>query len=283
MDYKTIGNWVQLAGGERTNSIVINPINRGQTNVETVTLTLAPSMLMTPVNYEIGSPKAATVYIAGTALTNVPPVVRITSPPDGAVFRAPLDLPLFAYAADPDGTVASVEFFANGSSLGLARRVTAVPPPLPPGPIQPPIMIAVPTNCWGLLWTNVPIGEFKLTAVATDDDGAATTSGPVKIAVLPSPPPPTNRPPLMSIVATDPIAIEGTNWWRSSGAAISWTNWGPKNATFTVTRFGDTNMDLTVTYAIGGTATNGVDYLALPGWVTSCRPAFGLDYGCAAG
>ena len=33
-------------------------------------------------------------------------------------------------------------------------------------------------------------------------------------------------------------------------------------------RFGDTNSDLTVTYAIGGTASNGVDYVTLPGTVT---------------
>ena len=33
-------------------------------------------------------------------------------------------------------------------------------------------------------------------------------------------------------------------------------------------RFGATNNDLDVAYAIGGTATNGVDYVALPGAVT---------------
>ena len=33
-------------------------------------------------------------------------------------------------------------------------------------------------------------------------------------------------------------------------------------------RFGDTNGDLTVPYDIGGTASNGVDYVALPGSVT---------------
>jgi hypothetical protein len=46
------------------------------------------------------------------------------------------------------------------------------------------------------------------------------------------------------------------------------TNCGPKNATFTVHRFGVTNDALTVSYAIGGTATNGMDYVALPGSVT---------------
>jgi hypothetical protein len=45
------------------------------------------------------------------------------------------------------------------------------------------------------------------------------------------------------------------------------TNCGPKNATFTVFRVGKTNDDLNITYAIGGSATNGIDYVALPGVV----------------
>ena len=71
--------------------------------------------------------------------TNLPPVVRITSPPNGSVFRAPVNIPIYAYAADPYGSVASVEFFAGSASLGLGHHVvTAVPPPFPPGPVQPP-------------------------------------------------------------------------------------------------------------------------------------------------
>jgi hypothetical protein len=42
---------------------------------------------------------------------------------------------------------------------------------------------------------------------------------------------------------------------------------GPTNAIFTVTRTGSTASDLTVNYTIGGTASNGVDYLTLSGSV----------------
>src|SRR5208282_6702178 len=102
--------------------------------------------------------------------------------------------------------------------------------------------------------------------------------------ILPSLPPPTNRPPIVRIVATDPIAIEGTNCWTWPGLVsptATWSNWfaagatfrlftncGPKDATISVFRFGATNNDLDVAYTIGGTATNGVDYVALPGLVT---------------
>jgi hypothetical protein len=396
VDYQTIGSFVSLPAGVMSNTIVIKPVNLGQTGIKTVTVDLCPSPLMIPVNYSIGSPSSATVYItppgvsnlppavsivnptngavfytpvnisllaraadpdgsvtnveffAGTTdlgrgqpvvldppgvngvtglvyflnwqnvpantwsltavvtdnggasttsapvkitvlpgppPTNLPPVVRITSPPNGAVFRAPVNIPIYTYAADPDGFVTTVEFFAGSTSLGFGWRVTAVPPPLPPGPVQPPILIAVPTNYWGLLWTNPPLGtNIALTAKATDNGGASAVSAPVLISILPSPPPPTNRPPIVSIVATDPVAIEGTNCWPWLGLASpvpTWSNWfaasppwrvftncGPKDATFTVFRFGATNDDLDVAYAIGGTATNGIDYVALPGLVT---------------
>ena len=222
--------------------------------------------------------------LAGPPPTNQPPVVRITSPANGAAFGAPVNIPIFAYARDPDGYVASVEFFNGTNSLGLGHPVTAVPPPLPPGPIQPPILIIVPTNYWELVWTNAPVGSAVLTAKATDNGGLATVSDPVNVTILPPLPPPTNRPPLLSIVATDPIAIEGTNCWPWLGlanAAPTWANWiattatrrfftncGPKDAIFSVRRHGETNDALTVSYDIGGTATNGVDYVALPGVVT---------------
>jgi hypothetical protein len=87
---------------------------------------------------------------------------------------------------------------------------------------------------------------------------------------------------VVDIVATDPIAIVGTNSWVWPGLAsavpgwLEWppiipfpfTNWGPKGALFTVRRFGGETNAITVTYSIGGTASNGVDYVELPGYVT---------------
>jgi hypothetical protein len=213
--------------------------------------------------------------------TNYPPLVRITSPPDGAVFRARIDIPIYAYASDRDGYVASVEFLADATSLGFGHRITPTVYGGTSGPV-PPIS---PTNVWVLVWTNATPGtNIALMAKATDNGGASTVSVPVNISVLQPLPPPTNRPPIVSIVASDPVAIEGTNCWPWLGLASTartWSNWvsptavcrfftncGPKNATFSVRRFGDTNGDLTVLYAIGGTATNGYDYVALPGAVT---------------
>ena len=210
--------------------------------------------------------------------TNFPPLVRITSPPNGALFHSPVDVALFAYANERDGSISSVEFFAGTNNLGLGH--TVCPEIWPAGPGS---MLNCPSNFFALTWSNAPIGTYVVTAVATDTVGAAATSGPVKISIVASPPPPTNRPPIVSVVATDPLAIEGTNCWPWLGIADStptWSAWsgsttvwrfftncGPKNAAFTVRRYGATNEDLTVLYDLGGSATNGVDYLPLPGTV----------------
>lgn len=216
--------------------------------------------------------------------TNFPPLVRITSPPNGAVLRAPLDLPIFAFATERGaaighgGSISSVEFFADTNSLGLGHTLCVLPPG---GPWQ---TFVCPSNFFNLTWSNPSPGAYVLTAVATDETGAVATSGPVKITILGPPPPPTNRPAIVSIGAPDPLAIEGTNCWPWLGLANptpTWTEWngpsgiwhfftncGPKDATFSVRRYGDTNEDLVVTYDIGGTATNGVDYVPLSGSVT---------------
>lgn len=214
-------------------------------------------------------------------LTTNSPVVHIASPPNEAAFRAPVNIPIFAYATDLEGAVSSVQFFADGNSLGFGIPI-AVPAYVPPGDPRPAIYIFVPY--WELLWTNPPPAtNVVLTAEATSPNGISSTSTPVEINILPPLPSPTNSPPSVGIVATDPIAIAGTNCWSWLGLTNpvpAWSNWfaaspafqlktncGPKNATFTVFRVGETNDDLNVSYSISGTSTNGLNYVPLPGVV----------------
>jgi len=97
-----------------------------------------------------------------------PPSVNITKPQDGAMFRPSETIEIEANVWDVDGTVVKVEFFANGSKIGE-------------------------DNCgadgWKTNWYDHPAGTYSLTARATDDDGAATTSPAVGITVVESPPP----------------------------------------------------------------------------------------------
>jgi len=90
---------------------------------------------------------------------NIPPVVSITAPANGANYTAPAVVTINASASDPDGTVANVEFFVNGVSIGV---VTTAP--------------------YTKNWTSV-IGTANLTAVATDNKGAKTTSAQVTINI----------------------------------------------------------------------------------------------------
>ena len=53
-----------------------------------------------------------------------------------------------------------------------------------------------------------------------------------------------------------------------AGSPATVSEAGPTSAAFTVTRNGDTTDPLTLTYAVGGTATAGSDYVALPGVIT---------------
>jgi len=227
-----------------------------------------------PGCYEVGLASRAEAYILdGPGISNRAPVVRITSPPNGKIFRSPVNIPVAAYAFDADGYVTGVDFFAGTNWLGHG--------------VNPPYGTnanLVSTNTYCLVWSNAPVGIFPLVARATDNSGLTSDSQPVTITVLPPEPPLTNRPAVVSVIASDPIAIEGTNCWvtrvptNTVAGCTNWvwnglgsmlvTNCGPKDGAFTIRRAGTTNDPLTVAYVLGGTATNGVDYATLPGSVT---------------
>jgi hypothetical protein len=95
-----------------------------------------------------------------TAGLNTPPGVEFVKPEDGAMYAAPADIPLTIGAADGDGDVLSVEVFANDISLAVLTN-------------QP----------FQFNWTNVPAGEYELTAVAWDGGADATNANPVVVTV----------------------------------------------------------------------------------------------------
>lgn len=99
------------------------------------------------------------------APANWAPLATITSPAKNTTFTAPVDITLNAQAFDPDGSVTKVEFFAGATLLGEAT--------------------APPYSC---MWLVVPAGVHQLTARATDNLGATTTSPVVNITVIPPPP-----------------------------------------------------------------------------------------------
>ena len=87
------------------------------------------------------------------------PTVSIASPAAGASVSVGLNTTITATASDSDGTLASVEFFANGVSLG----VDAIAP-------------------YTAILKPLAAGNYVLTAVATDNGGNRTTSASVTVA-----------------------------------------------------------------------------------------------------
>ena len=88
----------------------------------------------------------------------LPPEVAITTPANGVTLSSPVTVS--ASAADADGTVTNVSFFAGTTRIGddAASPYSAV-------------------------WTDAPNGSYALTAVAYDNDGLCTTSSVVNITV----------------------------------------------------------------------------------------------------
>ena len=91
---------------------------------------------------------------------NVAPTVSITSPANGAVFGFWSNVTINASASDSDGTVTKVEFWRNNTKLGEDA-----------------------TAPYSYTWVRASSGNHTLTARATDNAGAVTTSAGVSIRV----------------------------------------------------------------------------------------------------
>jgi hypothetical protein len=202
-----------------------------------------------------GNTATSSVVVIGV-LTNTPPpsvpfTVAFWYPTNGQLFVAPANVGVHARVTDSN-VVQTVQYFANGNSIGVVTNTSGVL-----------LTNTTQANSFFLDWSNVLAGNYSLTAVATDSAGITATSAPVNIYVV------TNPPPVINIYATDPVAVEGTNypnWYSPNSTASNYVS-GANTATFLVRRDGSTNTDLTVYYSIGGTAINGEDYETLPGSV----------------
>jgi hypothetical protein len=106
----------------------------------------------------------AVTLAGGSTIPNTPPTVTLNSPTNDTRFVAPGSIPFEATANDPDGAVVRVEFFQGANKLGEDT-----------------------TSPYHYSWNNVPPGTYTLTARATDNFGAATTSAVVAIVVETAP------------------------------------------------------------------------------------------------
>jgi RHS repeat-associated protein len=119
------------------------------------------------------------------------PVTVIISPPNiapqvtlstsGAVTTAPGRITLSATASDPDGSVASVQYFVNGNARS---GILSTPP-------------------YTYSWTGVAAGNYSIIARATDDKGATKDSTVYNFTVAPA----ANAAPQVSLSASSPDTV----------------------------------------------------------------------------
>ncbi|MFO7723217.1 MAG: Ig-like domain-containing protein, partial [Bacteroidales bacterium] len=108
-----------------------------------------------------GSASMAPQLVVTYTPANTPPTVVLTSPVNGSSFDQGSLITITAGASDADGTVANVEFFIDGISIGTDN-----------------------TAPYAIDWT-IGTGMFEITAVAADNSGAFTTSPPVTVTGTP--------------------------------------------------------------------------------------------------
>ena len=233
-----------------TNSTQSNPFFLSWSNVPAGSYTLTALAMDRAGNLATSAP--VTVTVTNIPAPVVPFAVSFWYPTNGQMFLAPATIGVHAKVTDSN-VVQTVQYFANGTSIGLTTNTGTTL-----------LTNSTQSNPFYLAWSNVPAGNYVLTALATDSAGHSATSGPVTIFVL------TSLPPVVSIYAPDPVAVEGTNygtWYAPTNATTNYIS-GANTATFLVRRDSATNTALTVYYSIGGTAINGVDYVTLPTSVT---------------
>ena len=133
------------------------PTVRGPGPMCTVTFNSAGTYQYRCVPHSFGSGTSYSGMIGVVTVTNVPvpmpPIVNITSPTAGAIFVAPASFTFSAVSSDSDGSVSNLQFFVNDSSLGVSSG----------GQFS--------TSVGGL-----GVGEYTLTAVATDNQGLKATN-----------------------------------------------------------------------------------------------------------
>ncbi|MFM1770623.1 MAG: Inner spore coat protein, partial [Verrucomicrobiota bacterium] len=210
---------------------------------------------------------------------NQAPVVDLTSPTNNAVYTGPTFLMLAATASDPDvgGSVAKVEFLVDGAKLGEA---TAPP--------------------YEVLWNSPVPGWHTVQAVATDDQGASTSTPAADVLVFD----PIGNPLVTLLTPTNGASYDGpTNLFLSAraatidgpgtysvsfltnGAVLATDTTAPFSFTWTNATFGTNRLAAMVTDEFGNSVTSLVATVVVvapppnlaPPTVVSISPAAGSE------
>jgi uncharacterized repeat protein (TIGR02059 family) len=104
---------------------------------------------------------AISISVINSATTiNQSPVVEISNPLKGNKYETNSTITLEAIASDPDGSISKVEFYSGAVKL---IELTSAP--------------------YTFIWKDVSAGTYSITAVATDNLSATTTSLPIEFSI----------------------------------------------------------------------------------------------------
>ena len=132
------------------------------------------------------STTSSKVTVAVTA--HQPPTVSLVSPVTGSSYTSPASIVLSANASVTAGAITKVAFYNGTSLLGAAT-----------------------SSPYTYTWANVSKGVYNLTAVATDNTGASTTSSPAVVAVA------AHQPPTVSLVSP----VTGSSYTSPASIVLS--------------------------------------------------------------
>jgi alpha-tubulin suppressor-like RCC1 family protein len=174
-DYVHLPSQVVIPAGVSALVLRVEPLKSNEAEpLESVRVTLVPPTCQ-PTNagcYIVGGTNRATVLIKEfVPQWNNPPVITLVNPTNNASFWVGTTVPLMARAEDPDfpyGNVTQVQFLANGQSLGYGGQDSL--------------------GNWRFDWHASAIGQYEITAVATDGLGLtnslSATSAPVLVTIV---------------------------------------------------------------------------------------------------
>jgi glucose/arabinose dehydrogenase len=137
-------------------------------------------------SHTVSTPASNTTYTATYIdigpVTNTPPSVALTAPANNSSGTVGVSIALAANASDSDGTITGVEFFENGVKIGATDA----------------------SSPYGVTWTPATTGTRTLTARATDNNAASTTSAAVTVTI--SPPGNDGQAPVATLTAPSNLA-----------------------------------------------------------------------------
>jgi len=164
----SIGRVEFYAGTSLVGSVATPPYNYAWASPQ------AGALSLTAKAFDLQGASATSTPVGVTVTSGLAPVVSLTAPTAGATFTAPATIGLSATASAAGGSIAKVDFFANGNVVGTAT-----------------------TAPYNATWRGVAAGTYVLMAKATDTHGATANTAAIAITVG------NNQPPVVAL--TEPF------------------------------------------------------------------------------